>query len=312
MSFDDAEKIVESGKKNPLKTVLIILVALGLASLFTAVGTIFSETIKQIFFRANEKQETISKTEQSTMGNHSPTISAGGNVIITYGRDTIKEWSQVNTELLRGTQEGERYTEQELKRKITEIYQRLYDTLPQEAEERASQFLSTLSLRQEQLSDKHKRQTEFLESLPGNLSKTFAYIVQYIDTYVTELEKKSDIMTFEKVADIGPVVVSSNRTGYLVRVIHFASSKFVKVIFVPGEIRSMQAVEYPELAFQGYFLNGKSIEDGEFKVWRMSSSGFGGGWEVQYQEDGTMNESTKEHLKNEFDKFLDRVIAAKN
>jgi hypothetical protein len=74
----------------------------------------------------------------------------------------------------------------------------------------------------------------------------------------------------------------------------------------------MQAVEYPELAFQGYFLNGKSIEDGEFKVWRMSSSGFGGGWEVQYQEDGTMNESTKEHLKNEFDKFLDRVIAAKN
>jgi len=312
MSYDDAEKIVESGRKNPRKTALIIVVALVSVGVGTAVGTFSSETIKQILFRANEKQETISRTQQSTTGNQSPTISAGGDVIVTYGRDNIKEWSQVNTELLKGTEEGQTYTEQELRSKIAEIYQRLYDTLPQEAEERASQFLSTLSLRQEQLSEKHERQTEFLESLPGNLSRTFAYIVQYIDGYVTELEKKSDIMTLEKVADIGPAIVSSNRTGHLVRIIHFTNSKLVNVIFVPGEIRSIKAVEYPKLTFQGYFLNGKPIEDGEFKVWRMSGSGFGGGWEVQYQEDGTMNESTKDHLKKEFDKFLDRVIASKN
>jgi hypothetical protein len=79
---------------------------------------------------------------------------------------------------------------------------------------------------------------------------------------------------------------------------------------MPGVIADKKITKYPSLAFQGYFLEGKAIEGGEFKVWRMAGSGFGGGWEVQYEQDGTMNESAKKHFKDEFDKFLDRVIAS--
>jgi hypothetical protein len=302
ISYNDAEKIVESGKKAPLKTTLIIIVSLILLGVGTAVGTFFSETIKQTFFPTNEKQKALSITQQSTTGNQT---------IVIIDRSTIKDNKQVLDKLLEDTPKGKTYTEQELRSKIAEIYQQLYDTLPQDAEKRASQFLSTLPLRQKQISDQQKRQAEFIKSIPDNLNKTFKDIIQYIDSYVMKIEEESGMMKLEKVADIGPVIVSSNRMGRIVRIIHFTDSKFIKIAFSQGEIRDRKVREYPTLSFQGY-LNKKPIENGEFKVWKMRGSGFGGGWGVQYEEDGTMSESTKEHFKKGFDKFLDRVIAAKS
>jgi hypothetical protein len=153
MNFGDAEKILESGKKEPRKTLRIILVALLSVAVIAAVGTFFSETIKQIFSPTNENHETISTTQQSTMGNQSPTIYSKGDVIVMYGLEDFRKWNQMTKEMLKNTPEDKKYTEQEVRDKIAKIYQKLYDTLPQEAEERASQFLSTFPLRQEQLID---------------------------------------------------------------------------------------------------------------------------------------------------------------
>jgi hypothetical protein len=53
------------------------------------------------------------------------------------------------------------------------------------------------------------------------------------------------------------------------------------------------------------------IKDSKLKVWRLRGSGFiGGVWGVEFQDDGTMSESTKKNFKEQFDKLLDRVIAA--
>jgi hypothetical protein len=245
------------------------------------------------------------------MGNQSPLVnSVGGPVNIIDERSDINEIRNIVDIIDKTTPEGTKYTLQEFRTRISKIYQQLYDVLPQEAEDRATQFLSTLPMRQQALEDKYEDRIKLIEILPSNLQETFNYIIKYTDLYLSELEKRSNI-TFEKLAEIGPIF-ASNTNGYVIRRIKCEDKKYIDVNFYPGLILKNEVSEYPKLLFIGFFANGDGIRDGELKIIKPTGSGFGGGWLVSFERDGTMNNETRKRFKQEFDMLLDRVIAAKS
>jgi flagellar basal body-associated protein FliL len=90
MNFDDAKKIYESGRKKPIKTILIVVLLLVLLAL-SAYVTIFSgEKAKKHAntstqpFKVNGQGEKIFQT---TEGNQSPAIVSDEDVNIEYEGD---------------------------------------------------------------------------------------------------------------------------------------------------------------------------------------------------------------------------------
>jgi|LGOV01.1.fsa_nt_gb flagellar basal body-associated protein FliL len=90
MNFDDAKKIYESGRKQPIKTILTVVLLLVLLAI-SAYVTIFSgEKAKQ---HANTSTQPVKvngqgeKIFQTTEGNQSPAIVSDEDVNIEYGGD---------------------------------------------------------------------------------------------------------------------------------------------------------------------------------------------------------------------------------
>ena len=90
MDFDNAEKIIESGKKKPQKTLAAVIVLIVLLGIIAYVQVYFSEKAKQHAstlkepVNANGQDERI---DQNTEGDKSPAIVSGGDVKIEYGGD---------------------------------------------------------------------------------------------------------------------------------------------------------------------------------------------------------------------------------
>ena len=104
MNINNAEKIIESGKKYPWKTLLKFVLALMLVGIFAFVAhycgekgkqlaeppKISNETIKapnekQQKMRDNDQPKDNLKIKQHTEGDQSPAIVSNGDVEIEYG-----------------------------------------------------------------------------------------------------------------------------------------------------------------------------------------------------------------------------------
>lgn len=86
MDFNDAKKIFESFKRQPLKTILIIILLLTFLAVSAYVTGFFGEKAKEHAnaVNSNGKGERV---YQATEGDESPAIVSDGNVNLEYGGD---------------------------------------------------------------------------------------------------------------------------------------------------------------------------------------------------------------------------------
>ena len=87
MDFNTTKKLLESGKKRPLKTFAILVVSVILVVSIAYVRTFFEEKAKQAVNKSSQPIKVNSQggnTFQTTSGDQSPAIMAGGNVTIVY------------------------------------------------------------------------------------------------------------------------------------------------------------------------------------------------------------------------------------
>ncbi len=87
MDFDDAEKIIDSGKRQPFRTFLIILFLLVFLVIIAYVSRYSGEKAKQhanTSSQLNQANGQGEKTYQTTEGDQSPAINAEGDVTLIY------------------------------------------------------------------------------------------------------------------------------------------------------------------------------------------------------------------------------------
>lgn len=308
--FDDTSKLIDSAVRSPKKTIIVAIVWVVTAAFFIVIGTLFSETIKRIAFPSKEKQTVSDQITNIDSG--------GGDIIITVNRNDIVSMNQINETLLKETPQGKTYTEQELKNKVDQLYQQLYELMPEEAERRAELFVNTFAMRQEHLREKftdaEKKRLELLISLPDRLSSTFRYVLEFIDKYISEIGKEITEISIRKVQDPEHFIAESNSQQIEVRIIHLPDSKFIKIEFHTGVIKGETIESYPSLHFSAYSGNNTLLNNEKCRLSLNRPKGqtiFGGTpGEIQYDFDGSLSEQTREQFQKKLDEFLDCVIAS--
>ena len=249
---------------------------------------------------------------QTTKGNASPAINAGRDAIYTY--NDLAQMSKVLLEFLQRRPSPGEFNEDELKKELSIIYKELYETLPEEAENRAAQFLRMLPVHQHQIVLSHIQDTQVLKNKSMNLINTFDYLVMYIDTYISEIAVRSNLFSLEKVDEINQVIhsLNTNPDKILVRRIKVSDSKSIQVYFKPGSIVDDEFSKFPELSIIFTSENGKSIKNGRLKVWGYVGDGMLSfpDWVLITNQDGSFSEGTKKIFRDRFDTLLNAAIAA--
>jgi len=249
---------------------------------------------------------------QSTEGNASPAINAGGDVIYTY--NNVAEMTKVLLEFLHRRQQSDTFNEEDLKDELSIIHQELYETQPEEAEKRAAHFLETLPLHQRQIILSQYQDSQVLKNKSVNLTETFDSLIKYIDIYVSEIAVKSNLFSLEKVAEIQTVIQHDNaaQNKTLVRKIKVSDSKSIQVCFMPGSIVDDEFSSFPELSIVVKSDKEKPIKNGRLKIWGNVGDGtlMKPDWVLITSSDGTMPESTKKLFQDKLDLLLNAAIAA--
>lgn len=283
---------------------------------------------------------------QSTTGNQSPAISAGGNVNITYGfaqelvkaiEDTLKglhindeEVSKRLQELLKLLKESSHKQQQfeeslkvlmeyvsskdleihKLKKRLTDIHKVEFDSLPEEADRWASHFISTLPLRKEKLISQEDDRRIFSEKEKAKIPIVFDFVISDFDSRMMALKKHLDIYISKR--DFPDLFGVSTR----IRKVTFQNGSSIELVVQPGSLTKGLLNTYPSVDF---YKSANNQRYKLFSIWKPigGTITFGAGLQtkplindITYSLDDNLilSQDFRNRIASNFDKMVEIVL----
>jgi len=238
-------------------------------------------------------------SKQETHGSNSPVAYTGkGNITITINE--AKEICKAVQELIESSKNDKDIEISTLKKRIADIHQTQLSVLPQEADEWAEQFLSTLPLRKDKVIMQEKEETKRFEKERMNIPILFEYSINKFDEYISALTKHDKNITIEQ--DQIPIIIINNDTPKLYtyfKKISFPNGNLLVINISPGTIKNDAFISYPGLSILA-IKNGR----GELMLSMVHHYTLGSG--IAYGE-AELTDSLKKELTRRYDYLIERT-----
>jgi hypothetical protein len=239
--------------------------------------------------------------QQKTHGQNSPAAYTGkGN--ITVNINELKEIERIVQEAIKSYETGKDVERDELKKRIAEIHKTQFNVLPQEADQWAEQFVSTLPLRKDRVIAEENEETKRFEKHRMNIPILFEYCIKKFDEYILALKKHDKKIDFkqEQIPEIITFANSSQEYNSL-RVASFPNGTVLKLSFWTGVIKNDRFQTYP---FLRIYLIKNGVEQIMLQVVQEQIAGFINAlayiWYGKHK-DGELTDDFKKRLTKAYD-----------
>lgn len=183
-------------------------------------------------------------SRQSTTGPNSPIVSNSKNITITIG--AAKETVETLQEYLNSTIKDN----QQLRKRLTDIHKKEFDSTPDEAEAWAMQFLTSMPIRKDKLISLENDRKNLSEKEKIKTSILFDYILKDFDSRILALKKYKSKIHMQVYSNYNLFVGGQTPAQFsILREVTFPTKNILKVRLDPGRVVNGLVKKYPRLNF---------------------------------------------------------------
>jgi len=247
--------------------------------------------------------------QQSTSGPNSPIINNSKDLTINIGV------AEESIEALKEYINSQNKETQELKKRLTEIHKKEFDSTPKEAEAWAAQFISSLPIRKDKFVSLENDKKDYSEKAKIQIPILFDYIFRDFDARILALKKYKSGVNLIVNTDFKLLVDSKSPDfkQYTPREVTFPNGNILKLFLIPGTFSNSLIRTYPNIRFCEVKNNNIVLlnigETTTFGNVTLFNRGDPVAYTLRYRLDGDpINEQFKTGFSNYFDKVMQTMF----